>query len=323
MLELVRVTPTEGTYDVAIDSSIVLEFDGYIDPFTVTNGIALYTSSSGIWSGPSLAIQDTQFSDVLTTGDQYNICNYSYTIDNTDPNGSKLTLKPLTSLEPEQNYYISIFPGNDPSRYLSTATVAKPVYERVSSSDGAINILSAYSGKDPLSYILSFSGPNKFDLTSGLTYIPNQVFSFGQPFNIGDLIISITGTFEAGDTVSIYCIPAQGVQVDYKMSFQTSKYELVVPGSKSVQFANDFNIPLQVIRSTPEDQSIHNESYNPITITFNKLLDPDLNFNDYISIKRTDLITGEVRRVGYYYRIVDGNKMQIFMTSVNGVAYIK
>ena len=302
-LNILNITPVNKSINIPIDTTILVELDGPVDPFTVINGISLYTVSSGLWTGPDSAILDEPDISGIQENEDYVQYALRYTID-----GNKIFIQPITSLLPDLTYYLSIFPGNDTSRYLSSPTTAEPTYLRDSSSDGIINILSAYTGNINGTFTLEIIGPNILDVTKNGEAVGEFEYKDGEELNLGELKISISNTFDIGDTISIDVFKAQGLTSIYKTSFVTGKYTTFEPHSQSLtvppgNILDQLILPLKIVSTIPDNLSINNDRCNPITIKFNKPIKTDQNITSKIRITRQDILNELKRDISYYYKI--------------------
>lgn len=311
-LNIINITPVNGSINVLLDQTFLIEFDAPVDPFTVVNGISLYTIQNGLWSGPDLAILDSSTNNILdTTTDDYLQFSLKYTIDN-----NKIYITPVGSLVPDRTHFLSIFPGNDPSRYISTLTTSDPIYSIVSSGAN-LNILSAYTGNDNNTFDITISANNKIDVTKGSSYVGEFPYILGEEINLGELKISLTGIFNIGDNISIDVFKAQGLTSVYKTSFTTSKYNTLTPQSEDIStlpgnILDKLEIPLTIISTIPENLSINNNRCNPITIKFNKSLNTSQDLLSKINIIKTNIITGLKRNISFYYK-VNNDTVKIYL----------
>lgn len=309
------ITPANNVLNIPIDSQIVIELDQEVDPFTISTGIAIYTPTDQLWIGSAMSVLDTEHREVMDIGEEYSYLQYSSSI-----SGNTITLTPLVSLLPDRKYYIAIFPGDDASRYLSAKTYSDPEYFRVGQSDGELTVTSAYSGDENIVFTFNFNGDNTFDLLrDGLEYIDTFSYVAGEEFDLGGLgliTISLSGTFDNRDALTLDVFAAVGTSTLYRNSFTTSEYETVTPEQQSVKITSLSEAlgekQVQLINSIPEDLSINNLRINPITLKFNQSLQEGENLADKITIRRKDLITGQVKRIGYHYSI-NGNTIKLFM----------
>jgi len=310
MLEILGILPINNSSSVPIDQKIIISFNEEIDPFTIQSGVALFTDSDGLWTGPGLGILDTKYKDVLDTASDYTYFPYNFTIE-----GNILTIIPQISLLPNRKFYLAIYPGSDISRYISTKTVSDPEYGRNSTSLGIIEITSAYSGNDNDIVTLSFTSENTADVTlqSG-AYLGEFIFQESIPVNIGPIFLSRVGNFEAGDTVSIDLFRASGLTSIYQTSFTTNAYSTFVPTSKRIENLSDIqdiNNSLKIVSTIPEDLSVNNQNCNPITIKFNKAIsDKDIDQN--IRVSRTNLNTNRRKQIKFFYKI-NGDTIKLYL----------
>ncbi len=310
-LNVLNITPVDKSINIPIDSTFLIEFDSPIDPFTILNGISLYTIADGLWSGPDTAILENHDG---TTGD-YIQASFSYTIED-----NKVFLKPIEPLLQEKTYFITVLPGNDSTRFVSLLTVEEPTYIKSIPSSGACEILSSYTGIDNSTFTIDITSPSTIEITKGITYLGEYTFTPNEELDIGELSMSFNNLFNIGDQIVINVFKASGVSIIYKTSFETSKYITLTPQSTSLtvppgNILSQLVSPFKIIGTIPEDFSINNEKCNPIVIRFNKPIKIDDNIIDKIKIKRTSVDTSKVSLISFYYRIT-GNTLKIFMTSV-------
>ena len=126
-LSVVSINPHDQQLNVPIDRLITLTFSQAIDPFTVKNGLAVYTHGGQSWTGSELASLATKTSDIASLGLQNNYLDFSYTL---SEDKTILQIVPTSGFLPEAQYYVQIFPGTDATRYLSTSTTNSPTYTK-------------------------------------------------------------------------------------------------------------------------------------------------------------------------------------------------
>ena len=309
------ILPANAADNVPIDSNIVIELDQEADAFTVATGIAVYTPTDQTWIGSELSILDTANREIMDIGEEYSYLKYSHTVV-----GNTITITPLASLLPDRKYYVAVFPGNDAKRYLSAKTYSDIVYTRIAASTGELDVTSAYCGTENATFELTFDGLGEFDLLKdGVEFVGTYSYTSGEEFDLGDLgviNVSITGTFDSGDTLSVDTYAAIGTATLYRNSFTTSQYATATPEQQSVKITTLGEAlgetKIQLVNSIPENLSVNNSKVNPITLKFNQALDTGLDLADKISIKRKSLITGETKRIGYHY-VINGNTAKLFM----------
>lgn len=311
-LNVLNITPVDKSINIPIDSTFLVEFDSPIDPFTILNGISIYTIADGLWSGPDTAILENHDG---TTGD-YIQASFSYTLED-----NKVFLKPIEPLLKEKTYFITVLPGNDSTRFVSSSTVSDPTYIKSTASSGSCEILSSYTGTNNSTFTIDITGVNTVDITKGLEYLGEFTFTPGVELDFGELSISLNNLFDIGDQIIINVFKASGVTTIYKTSFETSKYITLTPQSTSLtvppgNILSQLVTPLKIIGTIPEDLSVNNEKCNPVVIKFNKPIKPDDNIIDKIKIKRTSVDTSVINSISFYYKITN-NTLKIFMTNVN------
>jgi hypothetical protein len=312
-LQILTVNPENGKIDVPIDSNIVIELDGVVDPFTVSSGISLYTKSDGLWSGPDLAQLDTQYSDVLDIQKENTYYPFTYQI-----SGNTIAIAPTVSLIPNKEHYISIYPGNDATRYISGTTVLTPLV--IAPSGNNVKVMSSYTGINNDTFEITFNSSDGLatdiiDVSKGIKFVGSFPFLPDEDINIGELTIRLHGTWDIDNSISIPVQKAVGLTSVYEVKFTTSKYTTTVPRSHKVEYSTDSIDSLKVIKTIPEDMSQNNKIVNPISIKFNKQLNPTQIINDKIKVRRIGMDTSIVRNINHYYRI-EGDTLKIFMLSV-------
>lgn len=303
MLQVLDIQPANNSIDISIDSKIRITFDQAIDPFSVSNGISLYTPTDGQWIGPEASILDTELKDVLDIGQDYSYFSYDFTIE-----GNTVIITPQASLLPERKFYVAVYPGSDAERYISASTVSTLTYERAGVSEGTVNIVSSYLGEENGSYRLDFDGNGNFDLTrDGSVYLGQFSYTENSVVELDDINLSITGSFDAGDTVSFDVFTAQGTDSIYRVSFTTSQYKTFEENFQSTEITTIESaqvIPsIKLVNSIPDNLSVDNTRINPITLKFSESLDLNQDISSEIVIRLKDIDTGRVRRVNYYYKI--------------------
>jgi len=310
MLEITSILPLNNSVNIPIDQKITIEFNEPIDIFSIINGISVYTTSDGVWSGPDLSILDTKYSDVLSVSDDYYNVQYTYAV-----SGNVIEITPSASLLPDRTYYVSVFPGNDVSRYVSTETYADAVYTRVASSTGTLAVSSPYVGADNGEYEITITDTDTFDLLFGIEYLGTFTFADGIDVDLGNITIKLTGAFDIGDIISVPVFKASGISSLYKVCFTTNKYVTAIPTSQRVDDTDFTSLsPLSITNTIPKNYSVNNMSCNPITIKFNKDIKADQDLTDKITIQRTDLLTGRIKDLKYRYKI-NGNILKLYLIS--------
>jgi hypothetical protein len=308
MLTISSILPSDKSINVPIDQSIQIVFSEPIDPFTITNGISLYTASDGIWTGSGLSKLDTQYTEVTNTSDDYNTVQFTYTISN-----NTLTIKPVSNLLEDKTYYLSIFPGTDFTKVISAKTFDAPVY--TSAPSGTITIESSYTGTENGTYNLLFTANDTFDLSFNSIYVDSYTFNADEVLELDNISITLSGTFERDNEVDITVYKGIGISSLYKISFITNKYTIATPTSQKI---DDYNYNgeavFKVTNSIPENSSVNNSPCNPITIRFNTNLNQAQNLSDKISIKRTSLLDGKVKELNYKYKILN-NTIKLYLVS--------
>lgn len=312
MLNILNITPINNSINIPIDSEFLIEFDQPVDPFSIGFGINIYTIGDGIWSGPDLAILDTKLDTPATYG-EFQPYEFSYNINN-----NRIYIKTSKALMPERIHYISILPGNDATRFVSKPTFSAPVYERIATSSGILEVVSSYVGSENTTYIIDIVGVDKIDVIKGTQYINEFTFTNRQEIDLGDIKVSLTGTFDIGDTINIDVFKAEGLESIFKTTFTTAKYTTFNPQSQSLtvppgNILNQESIPFKIVKTIPENMSIDNNRYNPITIKFNKNIDTHQNIMDKIRITKTDFTTSKKVDISYYYKI-NGDTIKIYLT---------
>lgn len=311
-LNILSITPQNLSTNNLIDTNIIITFSANIDPFTLASGISLYTTTSGLWSGPDLAKLDTVYRDVLDTSGEYIQVPVRYTVNN-----NIVTIEPQVALIPNKEYYISIFSGTDITKFVSTLTTSEPEYERISNSAGIVNITSAYIGLVDGSYQLIFSSETNFSLTFNSTILGEYALPTedNTELNIGDLNISFTGTFNAGDTVTIDVLKGTFLDAIFKSKFSTGSYEYEEPISEQLDNTNLSQSVLYVTQTIPTDLSINNYRCNPITIKFNKNLNNTQNLLNKIRITKETNDLRPIKNVNFYYKIIN-DTLKIYLLNV-------
>jgi hypothetical protein len=135
--------------------------------------------------------------------------------------------------------------------------------------------------------------------------------------NIGELTLVVNGAlWEVGDAISIPVYKASGVEDVYTTKFTTSKYDIITPRSKKIEFISDVLDPIRVVKTIPGDGTFGNRSINPIVIKFNKEIKPEQTLTDKIQIKRLGLDTGITKNITQYYKIA-GDTVKVYMISTS------
>ena len=293
-LQILSTIPADGNNDVTIDTNIVINFNQAIDKFTVDNGVSLY---------------------IMNSDGTYDFLPYSSTI-----LGSRLTLIP-TTLFSNKTHYLTILPGNDPSRFLSTETVSDPIYTRIGASTGTVSPLSYFKGTVNTTYTLLFGANSTVDITKGLSFL--GTFDYSDNVNIGDsdLSFSTIGQFDIGDEVTLGCFKATGVTSIYKVSFDTTKYTTITPGS--IEITDESIAPpeeLFIVDTIPENLSTNNIKCNPIVIKFNKDISTSQDLLSKIKITKSDVLGSNKRNVEFEYT-TSGNILKIYLKSIGNPVF--
>jgi hypothetical protein len=315
-LSVLNMTPVDGSINLPLDSTFLIEFDSPIDPFTVKNGISLYTISTGLWTGPDLAILDTSSNSLDNSPDEFIQYQFNYTL-----NGNQLFIKPTSSLVPERQHYISIFPGDDTSRFISSVTVSEPIYLRSASASGTLEIVSSYTGNTNDTFVIDILSGNRIDVTKGAIYVGEFTYQQLQEVDLGELKVSFSGSFDIGDSISIDVFKASGLTSIYKTTFETSKYNTLTPESTSLtvppgNILDQLQNPMRIVKTIPDNVTFNNVKYNPITIKFNRPIKSPQELMDKIKIKRIDMILDQKRDINFYYKI-NNDTLKIFLLSVS------
>jgi hypothetical protein len=309
------ILPQDGTLNVPIDSDIVVEFDQDIDPFAIISGISIYTQTDQQWIGSELSILDTKHREVMDIGEDYSYIQYAYTVQE-----NTVTITPLTSLLPNRKYYIAVFPGDDVDRYVSAITSSNIAYTRSGTSEGTVEIVSAYSGAESASYSLLFDGLGSFDvIKDGTVLVGSFEYTEGEEVNIGNIKVSVFGLFDDTDTADFDVFEANGVSNIYKTSFTTSEYETATPEQQSVKIttlSGRTSGKIKLVSSVPGNMSINNSRVNPIVLKFSKPVDPNQDLLSLISITKKDMNTSITRSVSYYYKI-NSNIVKLYLLSLD------
>lgn len=309
-LNIITISPDNNSTSVGIDEVITIEFDQEIDPFTVLNGISLYTLTEAEWTGPDLASLDSKYSDVLDIGSEYTFYPLEITI-----TGNTVKAKPTVSMIPNKKHFVQVLPGNDATRYVVAKTTADPVYTRSGVSTGTVSVAGAYTGKDNVIYQLSITGNTTLDVLKGSDYIGSFTYTEGEPVDTGDLIFIITGQFDDTDLITVDAFAAQGVASVVKIAFTTTAYITTSPTSNRITSVSQITNPLRVVSITPTDMSINNTNCNPIVVKFDKAIDTTQDIRTLIKITKTDIETGRVRNVVFNH-MINGNILKLFMVGV-------
>lgn len=308
MLEILSILPSDKSINIPIDQKLQIVFSEEVDPFSIINGISIYTSSDGIWTGSELSQLDTKYSEVTDVNHDYTIVDYTHVI-----SGNTITLTPSSNLLEDKTYYISIYPGEDVTRFISAKTFSTPVLSP--SCSGTIEITSSYTGLENGTYNLYFNSNNSFDLDFNLVYADTLSFTNNIELSLGNIKVKLSGTYNAGDVVSIDVFKSSTLSALYKTSFITNKYLTATPTSQRV---NDYTYTegtsFKIVNSYPEDNSVNNTPCNPITIKFNSNIKLNQDLTSKIDIKRSSLVDGKVKQLNYKYK-VNNNILKIYLTS--------
>lgn len=308
MLTISSILPLDKSINIPIDKSVQIVFSEPIDPFTIKNGISLYTSSNGIWTGPALSHLDTQYSEVTDVLDDYNIVDFTYTI-----NDNTLTIKPIANLLEDKTYYLSIFPGTDFTKVISTKTFDAPIYTFAPS--GTISIESSFTGIENGIYNLFFTSSNTFDLSFNSVYVDSYTFTYDQILTLDNINIKLNGAFEINNVVDITVYKGAGISSLYKTSFTTNKYTTSIPTSQKIDdYTYNGDSLFKITNAIPENNSVNNSPCNPITIRFNTNLNMAQELSNKIAIKRISLLDGKVKELKYRYKILN-NSIKLYLVS--------
>ena len=293
ILQVLSTLPHQGDNDIAIDSPVIVNFNQAVDKFTIENGVSLY-------------ILDNELG--------YEFLPYAYTFI-----GNRLTITP-TSLVPNKKHFLSILPGNDPSRFLSSETISAPIYTRVGLSTGTAEILSYFSGVANATFTLVVGANNTVDITKGITYIGSFTYTPDTPISIGEFSFSLNGIFDEGDEISINCFKAVGVDVIYKVDFDTTEYTTIANGSFEItdEYLDShdiINTSLYIVDSIPENLSVDNIKCNPIVLKFNKDLVQDQDIASKLKITKSEIL-GSGKRNVEFESVISGNILKIYLKSV-------
>lgn len=314
-LTVLAITPEDLNNSVTIDSKVVIEFNGSVDPFTLANGISVYAETENLWSGPDLAALDTKYRDVLLIGQDYSYYPFTYSVD-----GNTVTLNLQVSMIPDKTHYVSVLPGDDATRYVSSPTTGAPVYNKIDPLlSGTVDIVSQFTGPSTGAYTLTFTDTNKVDVILDADYLGEFIYINGEELNLGALKVSISGNWTINDTVSIPVYKASGVDVVYKSKFITTKYTVTTPTSIRIEDklkAQSIAKSLKVIGTIPQGLSVNNSKCNPIVIKFSAPIDATQDFTSKIRISKTSLVTGQIKAVSYFVKAT-GDTIKIYLVAIN------
>jgi hypothetical protein len=318
-ISVVQVSPYDNQNLVPIDSKIEIDFSGPIDPFTILNGVSIYHNVAANWNGESASILDKTGSDISEVGQQFAYINYNYTIV-----GNKLIITPEKALDQNLEYFIQIVPGNDATRFLSQETTSPVVYTRTAVSVAEISVTSAFTGPTSGSYSFEFGLNHTFDLSFAGVYKASYTFVPNVPLNIGNLTVSINGTFDLGDTAVLSVFAPTGLTVVYKSKFTTSRYEeMAIKSSKIEDQLYHLNVTtLKIASSIPGCLSINNKICNPIIIKFNKAIDQAQDLSSAISIFKTNIETGSSKKITYYYKFLGTDSVKVYLVGLDHLSSV-
>jgi hypothetical protein len=306
-LSIISINPPNGSVNTFLDIPISIEFSQPVDPFTIKNGIGLYTIKKATFGENPIQIE-TNYSEYVNLIDDYAYFDYNYTIE-----GNIVTISPIVRLFPDCQYYITVFPGDNGERHVSKATVASPVYTRTASSVGVLNVVTYYKGNNEAIYQILINAGNSFDVLKDGVFQDSFTYTDSVPVSIDNNIgFSLTGVFDEGDLITLNCFPTEGLTSLYQTTFSTSKYVIVEPTSQTIE---SLGIPLELISSHPKNFSVNNQRCNPITLTFSRNLDTEQNILNNIEITKRDYDTGLTSNITYYYKIM-GNILRLYLIGV-------
>jgi len=327
-IKILTADPYNNQQYVAIDSKIVIEFDSEIDPFTIENGVSLYTPSPSMWTGPDLAILNNKHMDGMDMTEEYTYFQFNWTLEDTDSGviNGKLTLTPLVTLLPDRDYFVAIYPGLDSSRYLSKITTSAPVTVLDDASTGLVEIASAYKGIKAGTLSIVVTGINGLEIEFTATDLENNSTVHNVDFAGGiKLTLPALGsddipvTWALLDSIEIDVFAGEGVDSLFKNQFTTTHIALSdTPSSTKINTLSDIGrdvTALKLLGSIPDNLAIDNIRYNPVTLKFNQDINLDQDISSKIKIKRKDIDSGVVRTVNYYYKIT-GSTIKLYLTSL-------
>ena len=306
-LEILSINPPNGTLNTFLDIPIRIEFNQPIDPFTVKNGIGLYTIKKSAFGENPITI-DTNYSEYINAVDDFLYYNYNYTLE-----GNTVVIHPIAQMSADFTYYITAFPGDNGERYVSKSTIKSVSYTRVNNSVGLAHIVTYFKGSNDTTYQLIINADSTFDVLKNNIFQDTITYVVGVPVSVdSSLGVSLDGVFSTGDIVSIECIPSEGLTSLYQTSFTTSKYVIKDPISQTIE---SMGVPLEILKTQPKHLSVNNQRCNPITITFSRTLDPEQDIANNIEITKRDFENGLTSNLTYYYKIMD-NILRIYLIGV-------
>jgi hypothetical protein len=323
-LTLLTASPSDSTINVSIDSKIQLDFNAAVDPFTVANGISVYSVAGTKWTGSMMSELDTGLSDVSSPFDGIHIIEYSYAI-----SGNSVYITPTKPLDRHTQYYIQIVPGTDPSRFLSLKTTSNLIYSYATSGrNPEVNITGPYSGTINAVYTINISSITAsggvIDVSIDGIYDNSYQFFNNIEFSLNKkLTLSIEAGFEVGDSVSIPVFAPVGISGIYKIQFTTSDYTTSQITSTKIEdkLYNLEIASLKVVSTIPASLSLNNSRCNPIIVKFNKPIDLLQDFTSKIRIFKINIESGSAKRINYYVK-PQGDTVKIYMISVDSMAEV-
>lgn len=294
-LSVISCNILNNAIDIPIDKVIEITFNQEVDRYTIEQGINIYTDS-GLGNNS------------LDIGIEFSYYDFTYEL-----LGNRVVITTTKPLLKNKKHYISIFPGNDASRFISSLTTSAPIYTRLDSSTGTLTIKSAYTGKENATYNIVFIDTNKVSVSDSNGFIGEFLTNVPE-VNFGALSVSFIGAFDIADSIDIDCFKADGLDNILEIKFITSQYNTVLPLSEPLDQTLDY-IPLQIVSISPENLSINNQRCNPIIIKFNKNLDPNQDFSNKIKIKKKNYVSNSNGYVKYIPQI-QNNILKLYLTEL-------
>lgn len=316
-LNLTSLYPGDKDINISLDSHIDIEFDSNIDPFTIANGITIFSNSNVKWTGSMMAELDTGNSDVMDPFSGINVIEYSYSMSG----GRNVTIVPTKPLKQNTQYFIQITPGNDPTRFLSKSTVGEAIYSQAMSG---ISIDSTYTGKRDGIYTIAFTSANNIDVSFNNVYIDSYTIEPDVKFLLNNnIFITIPSGYQSGDIIELPVYKAVGLSGLFKAYFTTSEYTTSTLKSIKIEdkLYKQIISDLKIVSTIPSCLSINNTRINPIIIKFNKNISAIQDIASKVRVFKLNLESGSSKKINYYYKI-SNDTLKIYMVNVDSMSEI-
>lgn len=321
-LTIITIDPHDTATSVGIDTKVLIEFSEPVYSPSINYGINIFTERPAQWYGNQASIMDTANSDVFNIGQQTEIINGTFTL---DEYGTIVTFTPSSSLKPDTTYTIQVLPGIDPERYITKNLFSTFSYTYTSNTQQILTLTRPYKGLADIDIELTFGYDSQAlppiytidAIVNGTRYYSIDYIK-GEEFNIEGVYLTASDYFAVGDTVTFNAYAPEGLTSVVQTSFTTSYYETATVESKKLDdelYRINYS-EIRILETTPKDLTINNVRCNPLTVKFNKILDPIQDLTDNISAVKYDMITGNAYKLNTQGKI-SSDTIKLYFTGID------